>query len=356
VVVNVTDIRSDAIIVTDSAVNFIGLPTLTETDAIKWIREDLITYKTPEEKGKKNKRYIQFLSWLWSSCVEVILQKIHNGRKPNPNHLPRIWWIGVGITSYLPFHAAGDHSVGSTESTLHWAISSYTPTIKALAHARGTTFATGRLREDKPKLLIVAMPETPGQIGLPGVRQEISEIQRAVSSSFSEQTLIQPNAEAVLAHLTQCGVIHFACHGMSDHVDPFNSCLILQEGDGVVGRADRLTVRQISDTNLERARIAYLSAYSTAENRAEELADEVIHLASGFQVAGFSHVIASVWTTDDEICVKMAREFYGRLKNGYTEDTSNKAVAAAVHDSIMEIRSAWRRYPLLWAPYVHLGA
>jgi hypothetical protein len=62
VVVNVTDIRSDAIIVTDSAVNFIGLPTLTETDAIKWIREDLITYKTPEEKGKKNKRYIQFLS------------------------------------------------------------------------------------------------------------------------------------------------------------------------------------------------------------------------------------------------------------------------------------------------------
>jgi hypothetical protein len=299
VTVNVTDIRSDAIIVTNSTVTFIELLTLTETDAIKWIREDLMTYKTPEEKGKKNKRYIRFLSWLWSNCVEVILQKINNGRRPNPNHLPRIWWIDVGITSYLPFHAAGDHSVGSTENALHWAISSYTPTIKALAHARERISATGKFLEDKPKLLIVVMPEIPGQIGLPGVKKEMSAIQRVVKSSFSEQSLIQPNAETVLAHLTQCSVIHFTCHGMSD---------------------------------------------------------EVIHLASGFQVAGFSHVIASMWATDDEVCVKMAREFYGRLKNGYTENTNNKAVAAAVHESIMEIRSVSRRYPLLWAPYVHQGA
>jgi hypothetical protein len=66
-----------------------------------------------------------------------------------PNNLPRIWWIGVGIANYLPFHAAGNHSVGSTENTLHWAVSSYTPTIKALAHAREKISATGKFRENK---------------------------------------------------------------------------------------------------------------------------------------------------------------------------------------------------------------
>ena len=356
VVVNVTDIRSDAIIATSSGVNSLRLPKLKKTDAMKWIGEDLTTYKTLEEKGKKNKRYGQFLSWLWSSCVEVILQTIHNGTSATPHSLPRIWWIGVGIANYLPFHAAGDHSAKSTENTFHWAISSYTPTIKALAHARGRVLATAKSQNGKAKLLIVTMPETPGEIDLPGVKREMSEIQLVVKSAFSYQSLVQPNAKTVLEQVVQYDLVHFAGHGVSDHVNPFNSGLILQEGKGAAKKTDKLTVRQILETNLKRARIAYLSACSTAEHRAVEMVDEVIHLASGFQVAGFSHVIASMWSTDDEVCVEMAGKVYERLKDGYAVQANNGAVAAAVHDSIMEIRAVWRRYPLLWAPYVHLGA
>jgi len=356
VVVNVTDIRSDAIIVTSSGVNSLRLPKLTKTDAIEWILEDLTSYKTREEKGKKNKCYSQFLLWLWSSCVEAILQKIHNRNWATPNSLPRIWWIGVGIANYLPFHAAGDHSAKSTKNTFHWAISSYTPTIKALAHARGRLLATTKSQNGKAKLLIVTMPETPGEIDLPGVKREMSEIQLAVKSAFSYQSLVQPNAKTVLEQVVQYDLVHFAGHGVSDHVDPFNSGLILQEGKGAEKKTDKLTVQQISETNLKRARIAYLSACSTAEHRAAEMVDEVIHLASGFQVAGFSHVIASMWSTDDEVCVEMAGKVYERLKDGYAVQANNGAVAAAVHDSIMEIRAVWRRYPLLWAPYIHLGA
>lgn len=50
-------------------------------------------------------------------------------------------------------------------------------------------------------------------------------------------------------------------------------------------KKDKLNVRQISDVHLEGARMAYLSACSTAENRARTLLDEVVHLASGFQMA-----------------------------------------------------------------------
>jgi CHAT domain-containing protein len=50
-------------------------------------------------------------------------------------------------------------------------------------------------------------------------------------------------------------------------------------------------VHDVSELKLERVRIAYLSACSTAENKAARLRDEVIHIVSGFQVAGFAHVI-----------------------------------------------------------------
>jgi tetratricopeptide (TPR) repeat protein len=356
VVVNMTDIRSDAIIVTSAVVTAIRLPQLTEADAVKWIDQDLTTYHNPEEKGKKNKRYTQFLSWLWSSCVEVILHRIHNGKRPTPDSLPRIWWIGVGIANSLPFHAAGTHSIGSTMNTLHWAISSYTPTIKALIHARKRASAIVKTHNGPPRLLVVTMPQTLGEQDLPGVEREGLEVQMAVQPTFSSQSLVQPDARSVMKRLVQCDMLHFAGHGMSDHADPFNSSLMLQEADGALTKVDKLSVRQISDVQLKEARIAYLSACSTAENRSQKLVDEVIHLASGFQVAGFSDVIASMWSTDDDICVQMARGFYERLKDSYGNDWDKRAVAAAVHDSMMEIRSTKWRYPLLWAPYVHLGA
>ena len=359
VVVNITDVRSDAIVVTTSGVESVELQDLTLVETIKWVQEGLTIYDkndTPRDRGKKNKRYLEFLQWLWLKCVRVILQAIHHGQNPGANNLPRLWWIGVGIATYLPFHAAGDHSVGSTENTLSWAISSYTPTIKALAHARERQRKRPRFVEDKLKLLLVAMPTTPDQSGLPGVRKETLEVRAAVNSVFADELLVHPNARTVLEKLRQCDMAHFACHTISDHADPFSSCLVLQDGINTAPTVDKLTVRQISEANLERAAIAYLSACSTAENRAVGLADEVIHLASGFQVAGFSHVVASMWSSDDEICVEMAKGFYQRLKSAYDGQRTDRDVAAAVHDSILEIRSKWRKQPLSWAPYIHLGA
>jgi hypothetical protein len=36
--------------------------------------------------------------------------------------------------------------------------------------------------------------------------------------------------------------------------------------------------------------------------------------------------------------------------------TLDSAIAAALHDSVMEVRSTSRRTPLHWAPYIHLSA
>ncbi|KAJ5772185.1 hypothetical protein N7520_002714 [Penicillium odoratum] len=356
VVVNVTDIRSDAIIVSQSAVKSVRLPQLTDEDTKKWLNQELTTYRNPQERGKKNKRYLEFLRWLWSNCVEIILLEVQSMQKPDPGKLPSIWWIGIGSAYHLPFHAAGIHSDGSTENTLSWAISSYTPTIKALAHAREMGAMSVNAPGNTPKLLVVTMPTTPGERDLPGVESEEAAIKMATRSAFSIHMLHQPHAKMVREKLAQCDMLHFAGHGVSDYNDPFKSRLLLQECHGGVTRVDDLSVQDIFDLDLKRARIAYLSACSTAEIRPGRMVDEVIHLASGFQVAGFSHVIASMWQTDDDACEKMARGFYGHLKQTMEEEAHNRAVAVAAHKAMMEIRSKWMRFPLLWAPYVHFGA
>ena len=51
-IVNITDFRSDAIIVTTSAVKFIRLPELTAIEAIEWIQEDLTVYKKQDTHGR----------------------------------------------------------------------------------------------------------------------------------------------------------------------------------------------------------------------------------------------------------------------------------------------------------------
>jgi CHAT domain-containing protein len=295
------------------------------------------------------------LQWLWDKCVKVILYKIYEGQKPTPGTLKRIWWVGIGVATSFPFHAAGDHSVDSTEqTTFGWAISSYTPTMKVLNHAR-VRESMRQYNARQPKLLIVAMPASVGQVNLPGITREISEVETAVSSVFSSNTLIHPDAKTVLDQLNRCDAVHFACHGTSDHIDPFNSSLILQKNTSTGPITDKLTVRQIVDAELETATIAYLSGGSIAENRTSIVQDEVVHLASGFQVAGFSHVIATMWPPTDNDCVEMAKGFYTRLRQIQVGPPSRRGIAEAVHRSTLEIRSRLRATPLSWAPYIHVG-
>ena len=151
-------------------------------------------------------------------------------------------------------------------------------------------------------------------------------------------------------------MVHFACHGVSNHVDPLNSYLVLQENASPMPKIDKITVRQISEASLTNAKIAYLSACSTAENKAQQLADEVIHLASGFQVAGFSHVIASMWVADDQVCFQVAKGFYEQVVANLPTRQSNEAIAAALHGSVEKIRSRYSKAPLQWAPFIHIGA
>ncbi|CZR68228.1 uncharacterized protein PAC_18127 [Phialocephala subalpina] len=244
IVVNITEISSDAIVVSMSAIKTIKLPELTASK----------------------------VSW-------KAVGSQHHLTSPG-------YGIGAGIASFLPFHAAGDHAAGSAENTFSRVVSSYTPTMKALAYARECVSTKLKFSNDKPKLLIVTMPTTPGERPLPGVTKERSEVQMVVEPEFLVQLLIQPRAKKVL-------------HGF------------FQQLSGP-SRGWRVNV------SLR---------------------------------AGFGHVIGSLWPSEDATCVEVAKGFYEQLRTSRHAHESNKAVAAALHDSAHSALVGYCAFAALWATW-----
>ncbi|KAK4113092.1 hypothetical protein N656DRAFT_836594 [Canariomyces notabilis] len=364
VVVNITEFRSDAIIITPAVVKAVNLSNLSTSEAETWLSKDWRGRRA--ERAAKNRDYLAYLAWLWKSCVEQILDEVRALIDLSANGLLRVWWIGSGMAGSMPFHAAGIHRTGSTETAYHRAVSSYAPSIKALAHAGKRAKET---EATHGSLLAVSMLTTPAEKdrkpppSLPGATLEKDKVLEVTKGRLPVRHLAQPSVDQVLEELGHCSVVHFACHGLTDHMDPSQSGLILQRqgeeqtesGDGAGPVQDRLTVARISELSLRQARLAYLSACSTAENRAKRLSDEVIHVVSGFLVAGFPHVVGCLWPSNDGVCVEMAGGFYSSLFEQGGSRWQDGQMAAALREAVMGVRVGDMAMPLNWAQFVHYG-
>jgi len=118
-------------------------------------------------------------------------------------------------------------------------------------------------------------------------------------------TLERPTADRVLQALPGYSIAHFACHGVSS-TNPTNSHhLLLKESisrshdDLCTEEADELRAKDIAPLKLPAARLAYLSACSTANSTPSELIDEMTHIVSSFHIAGLPHVIGTLWPAED---------------------------------------------------------
>jgi CHAT domain-containing protein len=154
----------------------------------------------------------------------------------------------------------------------------------------------------------------------------------------------QATYEAVLAALPRARWAHFACHGAADPDDPSASHLLLADH-----QKRPLTVTEVARLRLDDAELAFLSACSTARP-GRRLTDEAIHLASAFQLAGYRHVIGTLWPVNDRAAVAIADDIYTSIVTG-TGD-----VAGAVHAATRKRRNRWADSPSVWASHIHVGA
>jgi CHAT domain-containing protein len=244
------------------------------------------------------------LEWLWDVAVNPVLNELGLTQVlSNDDSWARIWWIGCGLLSLLPLHAAGYHEESiPLDTTIDRVISSYAPTIKSLSYARERAARSDR-KTPQEKAVLISMPTTPNKQALPYVKKEVTDVESLLSKAFVETRVMEnPRKSAIISELPRYTIVHFSCHGNTSN-DPSQSHFLLEDLP--------LTVSDIISLNIESAKFAYLSACHTSGMRNFRLLDESINLSSAIQLCGYPSVVGSLWTVPDEHSAKVARDVYG---------------------------------------------
>jgi tetratricopeptide (TPR) repeat protein len=348
IIVNASRFGSHALILTkDGVLEPVPLPGVTP-ERIELEVAGLLTAPDDPSAAPDQQRLTTTLGWLFDAIAEPVLHRIGLTRTPPPSgQWPRLWWCLPGLLSFLPLHAAGHHDTRTDpipRTVADRVVSSYTPTIRVLLHARRSQPA-GHRSQVGHDVLVVAMPATPGEPALPGAGSEADLLRTRFPGQT--RTLIGSGATraTVTAALPAARWAHFACHATTDLADPSASRLLLHDH-----QQQPLTVADVARLRLEHADLAFLSACSTARP-GTWLTDEAIHLASAFQLAGFRHVIGTLWPVSDRIAADTATAIYTALTSARDTDTT----ATALHAVTRQLRDRRPHAPAAWASHIHNG-
>jgi len=335
VVINMGSSRCDALLLTDTGVRVCPLTELSTKDAEEQVEVLLEETTTLGRTHSVADRVVaDTLDWLWRVVAEPVLRELGISGPPAPEETwPRIWWCPTGPLAFLPLHAAASVTA---DAVLDRAVSSYTPNLGALLRARGAP------RPETTKALIVAVSELAGHTPLPGARREAAVLESLLGGTML--TGARASLEGLRDELASHSWVHFACHGTQDIDEPSSGRLFLSDGE--------FRVADIARLRLDGAELAFLSACETAVG-GSRLPDEAIHLTGALQLAGFTHVIGTMWRVDDNYAVEMAERVYRFLASHGAED--GLAVAQALHHAVRALREETPESPTAWAAHIHAG-
>ncbi|KAH6907594.1 CHAT domain-containing protein [Coprinopsis sp. MPI-PUGE-AT-0042] len=348
VILNADQLRCDAIVLCKG----IEEPLLVPLPQISYKKAEAMQQRLKNELISDR---LSILKDLWVAVVKPVLDSLaFNTKMTMPT--TRIWWCPTGPFSFLPIHAAGIYGPGaSSECLADYAVSSYTPTVSAL---------TTRVRETRERktgssrLLLVCVPEAGGE-GLPLIPGTTAEVQalRSLSTVNDIDCITLEGEEATskrtMDEITNCNIIHLACHASQNVTDPVKSSFYLQDG--------RLELSTIIKAELEHADLAFLSACQTGAGD-EKLSNEAVHLAAGVLAAGFRGTVATMWAIKDFHAPKVSEDFYrylieecGGMEGGINGENAAYALHYATQQLRKRLGKSTRESLLAWVPYVHYG-
>ncbi|KAF4455192.1 hypothetical protein F53441_2430 [Fusarium austroafricanum] len=314
VIINVS-FRCDAFIV-KHVVEAMPLPKLSEEQIERRLRDGNL--------GNPNT-----LEWLWDTIAGPILEYLGYTKMPS-GEWPQICWIATGALSRFPLHAAGYHKDETGCTVIDRVMSSYSSSLNAILEG-----PVKHERNSSTKAVLVAMQETPGSSTLPYAPKEVSIVRELCESM--ELCTVKPKGrtQEILAQLKDCDIFHFAGHGETDETNPLKSQLRLEDW-----QTQPLAVSDLLNLNLRNNPpfLAYLSACGTSQIKDERLLDESLHLISACQLAGFRHVVGTLWEVSDKACVDVAETVYEELRDS---DMDDQSVCRGLHKAVRKIRDTW---------------
>ncbi|KAF8432058.1 CHAT domain-containing protein [Terfezia claveryi] len=128
---------------------------------------------------------------------------------------------------------------------------------------------------------------------LGGVTKEANRNKESLGHFSAVETLERPCTEHVLQALSRHSIAHFACHGLHQSTPQTESIL----HDLYRKEVDKLRVEDIAALKLPKARLAYLSACSTAEILRQSSLIKYLRFVRSSHIAGFAHVIGALWSS-----------------------------------------------------------
>ncbi|CAE6533937.1 unnamed protein product [Rhizoctonia solani] len=352
VVINCQADFCDALIIVPEQgnINHLPLPNFSR-EKVRQARSEMETAIKSEqfrERGVERQQepgqvdiFGRVLASLWDGIVKPVLDYLGYKNDVPTDKLPHITWCPTGELSFLPLHAAGDYDRPRSR-IFDYAISSFVPTLTALLATTPSSLSPDS------RILAIGMESTPGHNSLPGITGELAFIKEHAQNIAEYSQLVNNEATtpAVLDAMERHDWVHLACHAHQNVQDPTRSGFFLYEGV--------LDLATINQRSFKKKGLAFLSACQTATGD-EKLPDEAIHLASGMLMAGYSSVIATMWSVADEDGPFVADKVYGQLMKD--RKVGNGEAGKALHHAVAELRDkVGEKEFARWVPYIHIGS
>lgn len=359
VVVNVSPLRCDALVLHRGRVRPVRLEGLRHAEAERRADAFLAAIRATGDhtlplsaQRDAQAEVRETLGWLWTALAEPVLDALAGWGWPGEDSAGgpgRLWWVPTGPLTALPLHAAGRHEEDG-DSLLDRAVCSYAPTVNGLVRARRREAERPAPVQAEPTApLIVAVAEAPGSgsPALEGVREEATRLARRPGARL----LLAEDAvrRSVLDALPRHAWAHFACHAVGALSGAAAGHVVLHDH-----ATAPLTLSDIARLRLPEAELAYLSACETTSGR-REFADEALHITGAFHMAGFTHVVGTLWAVADDTSWEVSERFYAAFDPSHPFPGHT---AHALREAVREIREnveGVRENPSLWAPYIHVG-
>ena len=322
IVINVSEYRSDALILAGRKLRVLPCPGLTPAALRGYLaRFDtaLAALAAAADDAAADAAWPELeeafhatARWLWDVLAQPVLDHLGLTESLSAtagagglHQAPRIWWVPTGELARFPMHAAGYHGSphSAARSVFSHAVSSYATSLTSLRQAITSQAPEQPPDGAVPGALAVVMPRTPalGPAGdLPCAMAEMEVVVRRFPMAVTLAGAAATRA-AALAAIKNASIAHLDCHATIVPADPSRGRLLVHDG--------AIPITELQALPAWRRGLAFLSACDTASARGD-IPDEFVHLASAFQVIGFEHVIGTAWQVPDDITLAVTEGFY----------------------------------------------
>jgi CHAT domain-containing protein len=344
IVVNVSDLRCDALVLHHDGLVHVPLPDVSARDVaqqatafVKACGKQAVDAST------------EVVEWTWDMIAEPILNALRISAPTDGQAPPRVWWCPTGMAVFLPLHAAGRHrptGEALPRSVPDFTVPSYTATVSSLMRLRA-------LAADPPagpaRMLAVGVATSPFATDAEPLQSVASDMD-LIRASFHAPTVLQDQdavCARVLESMAQHSHVHFACHGQQDPASPFDGHLHMHD--------DRLSIRRIAQQHVPGAHFAFMNACETFLG-GTDLPDEAVTVAAALHLASYREVVATHWQVNDSVAGLVAEGFYQRAIVHVQDGTAIgvRDIADALRRAMLEVRAEGAP-PLYWGPFIHDG-